>query len=86
LHDDGTLVFDLYDRDYLGSDRADMYRVERDVVASLQDAMAHTAGERPATPEALLGAIAQHYPTWDDAYRWLRESGVPFRHEVDPWA
>ncbi|MFL9966143.1 hypothetical protein PQR02_35075 [Paraburkholderia sediminicola] len=86
LHDDGTLVFDLYDRDYLGSDRADIYRVARDAVASLHDAMARATGERPATQEALLAAIGQRYPTWDEAYRWLRESGVPFSHEVDPWA
>ncbi|MBC8752269.1 MULTISPECIES: hypothetical protein [Paraburkholderia] len=86
LRDDGALVFDLYDRDYLGSGRADTYCVEGAGVALLHDVMAHTTGERPATPEALLIAIGQHYPVWADAYRWLSESGVPFTHETDPWA
>jgi hypothetical protein len=86
LRGDGGLVFDLYDRDYLGSGRADTYCVEGAAVALLHDAMARTTGERPATSEALLIAIGQHYPAWADAYRWLSESGVPFSHEIDPWA
>jgi hypothetical protein len=86
LRDDGALVFDLYDRDYLGSGRADTYCVEGAAVALLLEAMARTTGERPATPEALLIAIGRHYPAWADAYRWLSESGVPFTHEIDPWA
>ncbi|WP_429346214.1 hypothetical protein [Paraburkholderia sp. Clong3] len=86
LRDDGALVFDLYDRDYLGSGRADTYCVEGAAVALLHDVMACTTGERPATPEALLIAIGRHYPVWADAYRWLSASGVPFTHETDPCA
>ncbi|CAB3795083.1 hypothetical protein [Pararobbsia alpina] len=84
--DDGGLLFDLYDRDYLGSDRADMYRVAPEALPGLYLAMTQTTGDSPGTPAKLLASIGRHYPAWDDAFSWLKNSGVPFTHEVDPWA
>ncbi|CAB3794479.1 hypothetical protein [Pararobbsia alpina] len=86
LTDDGGLLFDFYDFDYLGSGRADMYRVAVQSLPGLYQAMAHTTGDSLRTPAELLACIGRHYPAWDDAFSWLKSSGVPFTHEVDPWA
>ncbi|KAA1015863.1 hypothetical protein FVF58_00470 [Paraburkholderia panacisoli] len=86
FENDGGLVFDLYDRDCLGSDRADMYRVAPEALPGLYVAMTQTTGDIPGTPAELLASIGRHYPAWHAAFSWLKNSGVPFTHEVDPWA
>ncbi len=82
IHENGDLELELYDRDYQGTERADLYRVACADLVRLAGHMMARVG-RPVRQEELLAAIQATFSSWYDLIAWLRETGVPITHHVD---
>ncbi len=81
----GTLEFELYDRDYLESERADIWRVEAADVGLLCAALTQRLGEPVDAAGAILDRLPQAFTSWFDLKPWLLNGVWPMHHHVDPW-
>lgn len=85
LMPDGALEFELYDRDYLESERVDIWRVEARATGLLFAALAQRLGTSVDSAEDFLDALAQAFTSWTALKDWLLKGPWPVRHHVDPW-
>jgi hypothetical protein len=68
---DGALEFELYDRDYLESEWADIWRVEAAEVGLLCAALAQRLGESVDSADDFLDRLAQAFASWTSFKPWL---------------
>jgi hypothetical protein len=85
LMPDGALEFELYDRDYLKSERADIWRVEATEVGLLCAALAQRLGESVDSADDLLDRLAHAFASWTSFKPWLLDGPWAVRHRVNPW-
>ena len=67
----GVMEFELYDRDYLESERADIWRVEARATGLLFAALAQRLGIAVDSADDFLDALARAFASWTAFKAWL---------------
>ena len=84
LMSDGSLEFELYDRDYMGGERADIYHMKPEHVDSFVARLSPLyVAKDIAVGADWFESMPLLFSSWYEFIPWFREQGIQFTHLVD---
>lgn len=82
----GSMEFELYDRGFLDSDRADMFGFGANDVILMARELGSPIDSPSGTASKLLDAILARFDSWGALMAWVKSIGVSPSRSFDPWA